>query len=126
MKRLLCILLSALLLISAIAYAENLTATAGTTEETVEEKLYRMIPVLDSLARNMGVEGEIAYDANDALFFWTQLYLHGVNWSFDNPLVQQSDNQIVIPSSVIQEYAEAAFYGMIGMPETGRRYRNSL
>ena len=117
MKRLLCILLSALLLISAIAYAENLTATAGTTEETVEEKLYRMIPVLDSLARNMGIEGEVAYDANDALFFWTQLYLHGVNWSFDNPLVQQSDNQIVIPASVIQEYAEAAFYGMIGMPE---------
>ena len=59
MKKFLCILISALLAISALAYAETLTPA----EETVEQKLERMLPVLDSLARSMGVEGEIAYDA---------------------------------------------------------------
>ena len=46
---------------------------------TTEDKLYEMIPVLDSLARNMGIEGEVAYDANDPTFVWTQLLLMGQN-----------------------------------------------
>ena len=66
MKKFLCILISALLAISALAYAETLAPA----EETVEQKLERMIPVLDSLARNMGIEGEVAYDAASPEFVW--------------------------------------------------------
>ena len=83
MKRILCILMVALLAISALAFAEPVSNPQLTILEpmTTEDKLYEMIPVLDSLARNMGIEGEVAYDANDPTFVWTQLLLMGQNLS---------------------------------------------
>ena len=62
MKKLLSALLASLmLLVPVLTYAET-AVDAGTAqvELTTEQKLERMLPVLDSFARNMGIEGEIA------------------------------------------------------------------
>ena len=119
MKRILCILMVALLAISALAFAEPVSNPQLTILEpmTTEDKLYEMIPVLDSLARNMGIEGEVAYDANDPTFVWTQLLLMGQNWSTLNALVTGEGNSLTIPASLIQEYAWASFGGMQQLPE---------
>jgi peptidoglycan hydrolase-like protein with peptidoglycan-binding domain len=104
--------MAALLMITTAAYAENAgqqdqTFAAGTTEE----KLYRMIPVFDSFARNMGMDGSKVYNAGDPQFFWTQMYFHGADWSFANSLAKFTDTQIVLPASVLKEYAAASFFG---------------
>jgi len=52
MKKWLCLVLSALLLVSALALAEG---DRPFTSETTEQRLAQMLPVLDSLARAMGV-----------------------------------------------------------------------
>ena len=118
MKRLLCIVMVALLMITAAAYAEPAGQQAQTTaQETVEERLYRMIPVLDSFARQMGLDGEVTYDANDPQFFWTQMYFLGINWGLENALVRQADGQMIIPASVMQEYAAASFHGLGSLPD---------
>ena len=77
MKKLLCALLAALtLLVPVLTYAETATdAATAKVELTTEEKLERMLPVLDSFARAMGIEGEVPYDAASPEFVWTQLYL---------------------------------------------------
>ena len=77
MKRILCILMVAVLAFSALALAETVATPELTILEpmTTEDKLYEMIPVLDSLTRNMGIEGEVAYNAGDPEFVWTQIAL---------------------------------------------------
>ena len=118
MKRLLCFVMAALLLITTAAYAEPAGRQAQTfAAGTVEEKLNRMIPVFDSFARSMGIDGKVAYNANDPQFFWTQLYFHGADWSYANALTKYTDRQIVLPAAVIQEYAAASFFGFTSLPD---------
>ena len=117
MKRWISILLAAALLLGALALAEEAPAgEAEPTAATTLEKLTAMGPVLDSLVRNMGIEGEVAYSAEDAELVWTQLYLHGVNWGFLNEGVQV-DKQVRVPGEVLRGYAQAAFAGMEALPE---------
>ena len=66
MKKLLCILLSALMMALPLS---SLAEEAAPTPEpfqaqalVTEEKLEQMIPVLDSFANTMGIEGEYTYD----------------------------------------------------------------
>ena len=82
MKKLLCVLLSALVMALPMAsFAQAESAPAAVQAESVTEgKLEQMIPVLDSFANAMGVEGEYVYDAQRPEFVWTQLYLMSVNW----------------------------------------------
>lgn len=112
MKKVLCILVSAVMLLSALAFAEM--APAQTVEETTEQKLERMIPVLDSFARNMGIEGETTYSALDADFVWSQLYLMGVNWT--DVAQDSADSDIVLSSDTLRAYAAASFSGMVELP----------
>lgn len=118
MKRLLCILMAALLMITTTAYAESAGQQNQTFEKgSTEEKLYRMIPVFDSFARSMGIEGKIAYDANNPQFFWTQLYYHGADWSFANELTKYTDKQIILPAELLKTYAAASFAGTVSLPD---------
>ena len=117
MKRWISILLAAALLLGALALAEEAPAgEAEPTAATTLEKLTAMGPVLDSLVRNMGIEGEVAYSAEDAELVWTQLYLHGVNWGFLNEGTQVG-KQVRVPGEVLRGYAQAAFAGMEALPE---------
>ncbi len=69
-----------------------------------------MLPVLDSLVRALGIEGESAYAPDNAEFFWTTLYLTGVNWGHTHPLARQEDGAAVVPAQTMQEFAGAAFF----------------
>ena len=119
MKKLLCIVMTALLFISTTAYAEAPGQQAQVPAGgTVEESLYRMIPVFDSFARGMGIEGEVAYDANNPEFFWTQLHLLGSYWGYINTqATYENGNQIILPTSVMKEYAAASFNGTSALPD---------
>lgn len=70
MKKLLSMLVALVLCLSALAYAEIVPAT--TAEETTAQKLERMLPVLDSLARTLSLdataENAVVYDVNDPAF----------------------------------------------------------
>lgn len=129
MKRLICILLVAVMALGVFAYAENVQQPSLTILEpmTTEDKLYEMLPVLDSLTRNMGIEGEVAYSAADAEFFWTQLYLYGENWASLDPQVKLENGSLIVPSSVMWDFAKASFGDFtetLTIPEgfTGIRY----
>ncbi len=119
MKKVMCILMAALLFISTAAYAQTANQQAqAPAGKTVEESLYRMIPVFDSFARGMGIEGEVAYDASNPEFFWTQLHLLGSHWGFSNAqTTYQNGNQIILPTAVMKEYAAASFNGLATLPE---------
>ena len=119
MKKILCILLVAMLAVSALAFAEPASTPQLTILEpmTTEDKLYEMLPVLDSLARNMGIEGEVAYDAGDPTFVWTQIALICQNWASMNALVTGEGDALTIPAELVQEYAWASFGGMQQLPE---------
>ena len=111
MKKLLCILIAALLACSALTYAESANEPTFTFLETMttEDKLYDMLPVLDSLARNMGVEGEVAYDPQNETFAWTQVYLMGVNWARDHEEAKVEGEYLILPAGLIWGYATASF-----------------
>ena len=115
MKKLISIMMAVLLFTSATAYAQT-QANQIPKNPTVEENLYHMIPVFDSFARNMGIEGEAVYDANNPQFFWTQLYLLGANWGIDNSQAVYDGSQLILPASVMQEYAAASFNGLTTLP----------
>ena len=128
MKKILCIVISAVLLISALAYAET-ALNAQPAVETTEQKLERMIPVLDSFARNLDLEGKTLYSVEDAAFVWNQLTLMGVNWGVldtqdassqqtaaDAQAVLQG-NRVIVPEALMQEYAAASFFSMQQLPQ---------
>lgn len=110
MKRFVCILL-ALLLACGAALAETAPEAAA---ETPEEKLTRMLPVLDGLARVMGSHGEPAYDPEDPAFVWEQLYQLGVNWPADDA---PADGEIILPAEAARAWAAASFAGLDVLPE---------
>ena len=119
MKRILCLVLVALL-IAAAAFAESAAAPAANEAAalTEPEKLAKMIPVLDSFARNMDLEGERVYDPNDAAFVWDQLYLMGVNWYQDELLPEEEAPAfLVVPADVMSDYAKASFADLAELPE---------
>lgn len=74
-----------------------------------EEKVAGMLPVLDSLVRAIGVQGEVSYAPGDGEFFWSVLYLMGENWGSSHPLVTRNGDIVVVPRSAMEEFAAAAF-----------------
>ena len=86
-------------------------------EELAAQDLAKMIPVLDSFAHAMDLEGTVAYDPEDPAFVWTELYLLGVNWYTDGQLDAPASDAITVPVEQMQEYAAASFAGMEELPE---------
>ena len=104
MKRWICLLLAALLGCLGIAAAENASlfdvpglGSALAQEELAAQDLAKMIPVLDSFAHAMDLEGTVAYDPEDPAFVWTELYLLGVNWYTDGQLDAPASDAITVP-----------------------------
>ena len=104
MKKLVCLILCALLFASAMAYGDAIDLNAAAVDAaqpiTTEDQLYAMIPVLDSLARNMGVEGEIPYDPANPLFVWAQLYLQAVNWIGEDETTLRDGESLTGPAAL--------------------------
>ena len=116
MKKFFCILIAALMALSALAFAETAAPTLTILEPaaapmTTEDKLYEMIPVLDSLARSMyvGTDEEVEYDPMNEVFAWTQVYLMGVNWSQDKAGAVIENDELILPGDLIWGYATASF-----------------
>lgn len=109
MKKILVFLL--ILLIPCVSLAENLPDVSG------------MMPVLDSLTLALmqsGEEGSEIYEPHDSDFFWTVLYLMGVNWSAKDPSCEINGDIICMPAQLLRAYASAAFSvsdGLLPLPE---------
>ena len=134
MKKLTCILLAALLALSAVAFAIA-EGNAATATATVEENLTRMLPMLDSAVRNMdalyeaaktgtdAIAGEIAdettvYDAEDPVFVWNVLYLAAENEWQNNPNAAMSEYKVLtLPEADVLKLAQSCFYGLTELPE---------
>ena len=134
MKKLTCILLAALLALSAVAFAIA-EGNAATATATVEENLTRMLPMLDSAVRNMDAlyeaaktgtdetAGEIAdaataYDAEDPVFVWNVLYLAARNDWQNNPNANMSEYKVLtLPEADVLKLAQSCFYGLTELPE---------
>ena len=134
MKKLTCILLAALLALSAVAFAIA-EGNAATATATVEENLTRMLPMLDSAVRNMDAlyeaaktgtdetAGEIAdaataYDAEDPVFVWNVLYLAARNDWQNNPNANMSEYEVLtLPEADVLKLAQSCFYGLTELPE---------
>ncbi|MEG1525708.1 MAG: hypothetical protein RR475_11935 [Clostridia bacterium] len=79
------------------------------TEGNTEEKLMKMLPILDSIVRSMDKGDEEAYLPHDATYVWSVLYLMGENWGGTHPLVTKEGSTVTVPKKVMQEFASAAF-----------------
>ena len=82
-----------------------------------EQTISAMLPVVDSLSRALGIEGEPAYAPDDAECFWTTLYLMSVNFGYAHPLIRQESDVTIGPRKVMQEFAGAAFFDCRGLPD---------
>lgn len=72
-RRIIALILSVLLMfgICGVAAADD----SSSSRLTLEDKLTAMLPALDSVARAIGVQGEVGYAPRDPQFFWTVIYL---------------------------------------------------
>lgn len=87
---------------------------------TIEEKLSAMQPILDSIIRTAGIEGEVSYDPDDPDFVWTVLYLMGVNYGYTHPAVTNESGAVRVPAKAMEDFAMAAFSAaaLPALPET--------
>ncbi len=87
------------------------TDTPAATQDVskVKTDIEAMMPILDSIVRTMGIGEDAAYAPNDDAFFWYVLYVMGVNWGATHPLVEQTDECVIVPRQAMQEFASAAF-----------------
>ncbi len=92
-------------------------SNAASETLTLEKKMNAMLPVLDSIVRTMGVEGEGRYAPEDPAFIWNVLYLAGENWGGLHPLVRQEGDTVIVPAEAMLEYASGAFAGLAALPE---------
>ena len=87
MKKILSVLLVLAMALTAVAYAETVAINPVETVLTDEEKLTRMLPVLDAVIDTMGIEGEVPYTAEDASLVWNVLIAVATNERETNPLI---------------------------------------
>ena len=77
-------------------------ATPGPVE--LRKGVEAMMPILDSILNTMGMTDTTPYAPKDADFFWSVLYLTGVNWGHTHPLIEYNNVHAIIPSQVMQEF----------------------
>lgn len=82
----------------------------------VKTDVEAMMPILDSIVETMGIGEDSAYTPNDDAFCWYVLYLMGVNWGATHPLVEQTDERVIVPRQAMQEFASAAFFDYSDLP----------
>jgi hypothetical protein len=82
----------------------------------VKTDIEAMMPILDSIVGTMGIGEDSAYTPNDDAFCWYVLYLMGVNWGATHPLVEQTDECVIVPRQAMREFASAAFLDHNDLP----------
>ncbi len=83
-------------------------ADAGSMQAApLESGIQAMHPILDSIARTIGVVGGQAWNGADYESFWTALYLMGVNWGDSDPRTCVEADSRVVPKQVLLEWAGA-------------------
>jgi hypothetical protein len=89
-----------------------MTDTPAATQDIskVKTDIEAMMPILDSIVGTMGIGEDSAYTPNDDAFCWYVLYLMGVNWGATHPLVEMTDECVIVPRQAMQEFASAAFF----------------
>ena len=89
MRRLVSIIMAFVMALACVpALAGGATSSDALTQD---DKIERMLPALDSIARAMGIDGTAGYAPRDAEFFWTVIYLMGQNWGYAHPLYESVD-----------------------------------
>ncbi len=75
-----------------------------------------MLPIMDSILRSIGIDSDSEYDPSDLTFFWSALYLTGVNWGMsiqpeaEEPTVTEDEQgYVTVAETTMQDYAAAAF-----------------
>ncbi len=142
MKKLTALLLSLLLIPPLAACRARTSATGSGTpppaaataaqpaapiaDAEIAGKLNATLPILDSIVRAMGIEGEVPFSSTDAVFLWSALYLTGVNWGAENPLVTADGAEIIVPRAVMEAYAAAAFCGLEDLPDVPAEYADAV
>ena len=116
MKRILVVLLTVCMLLSAAVAEQPELTILQPDAQTVpvmdtEEKLYAMLPILDGLARTMGIEGEYAYTREDADFYWNQLYEVANHFGELEEGAELDGETLYVPADAVREYAYASFGG---------------
>lgn len=104
--------------VPAATDAPAVTDTPAVTPDMSQVKtdVEAMMPILDSIVETMGIGEDSAYMPNDDAFCWYVLYLMGVNWGATHPLVEQTDECVIVPCQAMQEFASAAFFGYKDLP----------
>ena len=116
MERILVVLLTVCMLLSAAVAEQSELTILQPDAQTVsvmdtEEKLYAMLPILDGLARTMGIEGEYAYTREDADFYWNQLYEVANHFGELEEGAELDGETLYVPADAVREYAYASFSG---------------
>ena len=116
MKRVLCLILAALMICAAAAFA---AVPADFKTATTEEKLEAMIPVLDSLARSLNIVSsdaafQLTYDPADANLVWDQLRLLSVNWMSKNAEYDGPET-VKVPAEVMNKLSVASFGSVLAL-----------
>ena len=93
------------------------TAPQATPAGTLSERVSAMMPIMDSIVRTIGIEGETAYAPEDATLVWQVLYLAGENWSGEITGAARDGDTVVVPHAVMEELALAAFSDIAALPE---------
>lgn len=91
---------------TAAPVAEPQPVVQGDIQANVEA----MMPIMDSVVRAMREGDGEDYEPRDDDFFWSLLYLMGVNWGHTHPVAEIDGPNIVLRTQIMQEFASAAFY----------------
>ncbi|MDL2206505.1 hypothetical protein LJC33_06285 [Eubacteriales bacterium OttesenSCG-928-N13] len=111
MKRIICLLLS-LILCLAMPFAAM--AAEG---DDVDPAIYPMHPAMDSVLRTTGIGTEPPFDVQNDEVVWTVLYLMGVNWSNSFDAIVPEGADLLVPATLMEQFARAAFAEFTELPE---------
>lgn len=125
-KKLISILMIAVMLCSlgGLAYADNvkdLRARDGVefipgTVPAQSAELDGMVPPVNALVLAM-LEHDLAYDENSDVFLWNSVYYMISLYGEMDSRAELTDDQLILPSETVEDYAAALFSNYSGLPE---------
>ncbi|MDL2238006.1 hypothetical protein LJC56_09295 [Christensenellaceae bacterium OttesenSCG-928-K19] len=119
--------------VDPIPETSDMVVTPDTEQdiEVTKKNVEKLMPILDSIVRTIGIVGDMEYTPDDPEFFWTVLYLMSNNWGTTHPLVEPNGDDTTIgathvPTSVMEEFAGAAFSSYPEYPAIPASLENSI
>lgn len=87
----------------------------GAEEIAVAPEITAMLPVLNTIGREVGANPDVAWLSTDEETYWNILCAMAVNYGLDDERVAMSGGRIGVPRDVMFEWAEALFADSIGL-----------